>query len=182
MKKLTLIIALFLISLNAFSQDLSIFDKYEDNNEVTTVVVTKQAFLLLQKVSGESKEAQEYKKLVNGLNELKVFTTENSKISQEMIATFDSYIKSKKMVELMRVKDKEAHVKIYTRQGKDADHISEFIMLVDEMNVTINRGTGSEKPELVIVSLTGDINLNDIAKITSEMNIPGNEHVKDAKK
>lgn len=165
------------ISLTSFAQDNSAFDKYEENDEVTTVVVTKQAFLMLKKVTSESKEAQEYKRLVSGLNELKVFTTENAKVATDMRATFETYIKSKKMIELMRVKDKEANVKIYVRQGKSEDYVTEFLMLVDEMNVSIDQS----KPELVIVTLTGDINLNDIAKITAEMNIPGSEHVKNSK-
>jgi hypothetical protein len=178
MKK-SIILSLFMafMSVYTFAQDNSAFDKYEENDEVTTVVVTKQAFLMLKKVTSESKEAQEYKRLVSGLNELKVFTTENAKVASDMRATFDAYIKSKKMIELMRVKDKEANVKIYVRQGKSEDYVTEFLMLVDEMNVSMDQS----KPELVIVTLTGDINLNDIAKITAEMNIPGSEHVKDAK-
>lgn len=176
-KSIILSLLMAFMSVYTFAQDNSAFDKYEENDEVTTVVVTKQAFLMLKKVTSESKEAQEYKRLVSGLNELKVFTTENAKVASDMRATFDAYIKSKKMIELMRVKDKEANVKIYVRQGKSEDYVTEFLMLVDEMNVSMDQS----KPELVIVTLTGDINLNDIAKITAEMNIPGSEHVKDAK-
>jgi hypothetical protein len=29
----------------------------------------------------------------------------------------------------------------------------------------------------VVVSLTGDINLNEISKLTDKMNIPGGEHL-----
>lgn len=171
MKKLFLIlISAFFIQTNA----QSVFDKFEDNNEVTTVVVTKQAFLMLKKVAADSKEAQQYKDLVNGLDELKVFTTENTKTAGDMRSTFEQYIGSKKLTELIRVKDKDANVKIFTRPGKNDDFVSEFIMLVDQMNINVN----NKKPELVIVSLTGNINLNDIAKITSDMNIPGNQHIK----
>lgn len=178
MKKLIFSIAILLITLSSKGQDNSAFDKYEDNNEVTSVLVTKQAFLMLKKVTSESKEAQEYKRLVSGLNELKVFTTENKNVATDMKFTFNNYVKSKKLVELMRVNDRDANVKIFVRQGKDEDHVLEFIMLVDEMNITLNKTMGNSKPELVIVSLTGDINLNDIAKITAEMNIPGSEEVR----
>jgi len=175
MKKLIFSIAILLITLHTKGQENSAFDKFEDNNEVTSVLVTKQAFLMLKKVTLESKEAQEYKRLVSGLNELKVFTTENKNVAADMTLTFNNYVKSKKLVELMKFKDKDANVKIFVHQGKVEDHVLEFIMLVDEMNITINK---SSKQELVIVSLTGDINLNDIAKITAEMNIPGNEEVR----
>jgi len=178
MKKIIFSIVILFITINSKGQDNSAFDKYEDNNEVTSVLVTKQAFLMLKKVTSESKEAQEYKRLVSGLNELKVFTTENKNVATDMKLTFNNYVKSKKLVELMRVNDRDANVKIFVRQGKDEDHVLEFIMLVDEMNIALNKTVVKSKPELVIVSLTGDINLNDIAKITAEMNIPGSEEVR----
>ena len=182
MKKIVLTAIIAVASFGFYAQENASFDKYEDNNDVTTVVVTKQAFLLLKKVTAETKEAQEYKRLVSGLNELKVFTTENSKVGLEMKNTFDTYVKNKKLVELMRVKDKEANVKIYIKQGKDENYVNEFLMLVDGLNLSADKFNGKMKPELVVVTLTGEINLNDIAKITSEMNIPGSEHVKDVKK
>lgn len=40
------------------------------------------------------------------------------------------------MEELMRVKDKDANVKFYIRQGKDADHVKELLMFVDGINGT----------------------------------------------
>lgn len=181
MKKTILSITLILISYIAYSQDNNAFEKYEENNEVTTIVVTKQAFLMLKKVASESKEGQEYKRLVSGLNELKVYTTQNKKVATDIRLTYDNYVKSRKMMELMRVKDKDANIKIYVKQGKSEDMVTEFIMIVDEIETTLNKGGATAKPELVVVSLTGDINLNDIAKITAEMNIPGNEYVKKTK-
>ena len=36
--------------------------------------------------------------------------------------------------------------------------------------------------ETVVVSLTGDINLNEISKLTDKMNIPGGNHLEKKKK
>ena len=38
------------------------------------------------------------------------------------------------------------------------------------------------KIETVVVSMTGDIDLNEISKLTSKMNIPGGEHLDKKKK
>ena len=48
MKKYILIVGLALVSATGFSQ--SLFDKYEDLEEVTSVVVTQKAFELLAKM------------------------------------------------------------------------------------------------------------------------------------
>lgn len=178
MKKLVLIV-LALIVFNVANAQESIFSSFENNDEVTSVVVNKKAFMMLKKVTAESEEADEFRDLVSGLNELRVLTTENLATANEMRATFDKYLKKNNLVELMRVKDKDANVKIFVKEGKNENFVSEFLMLVDQMDISAKIGDRGE-PELVIVSLTGNINLDDVAKITSDMNIPGNEHVKEA--
>lgn len=181
MKKLILSIIVLALSFNSFAQNNSIFDKFEDYDDVTTVVVTQKAFQMLEKITSDSKEGQEFTNLVRGLKDLKVFTTENAKIAGEMQATFNKHIKNAKLSELMRVKDKDANVKIYIREGKDEDHVSEFLMLVNEMNIKNHSGERGN-PEVVIISLSGDIDLNNISKLTKEMNISGGKHLEKAEK
>jgi len=181
-KKLVVALFVFALGFSTYAQNTSIFDKFEDYDDVTTVVVTKKAFQMLSKIANESEEGQEFNSLVTGLEDLKVFTTENAKIAGEMSATFNKYLKSSKLSELMRVKDKDAHVKIYIREGKDEDHVSEFLMLVDEMNIKSNHKGDRGTPEVVIISLTGDIDLNNISKLTEKMNISGGKHLGKAKR
>ena len=182
MKKIFLTILVIAFSFNSYAQNSSIFDKFEDYDDVTTIVVTQKAFQMLKKISSDTEEGKDFQNLVSGLNDLKVFTTENAKIAAEMQSTFNKYLKTAKLSELMRVKDKDANVKIYVRDGKDEDHVSEFLMLVDEMNVKMNNDGERGSPEVVIISLTGDIDLNNISKITTQMNIPGGQHMKKAEK
>ncbi len=180
-KKLILSILVLAFSFNSYAQDNSIFDKFEDYDDVTTVVVTQKAFQMLKKISNDSEEGKEFNNLVSGLKNLKVFTTEDVKIAADMQSTFDKYLKKAQLSELMRVKDKDANVKIYVREGKDDDHVSEFLMLVNEVNASTKNGKHGN-PEVVIISLTGDIDLNNISKLTKEMNIPGGEHMEKAEK
>ena len=179
MKTKTLIIALALAVLPLFTFAQSVFDKFEDMDDVSVVVVNKQMFELMSKISDGSPEAKEYIDLVSSLNNLKVFATENSSIATEMKTKVTSYLKSSKLSELMRVKDKDANVKIYIKEGKDKDHVSELFMFVYGINID---NEGGRNPEAVIVSITGDIDLNKISKLTKEMNIPGGEHLDKASK
>ena len=177
MKKYILIVVMVLLPLAGFSQ--SVFDKFEDLDDVTTVIVNKSMFNLLAKMDIETNdpEAQEFISIVNSLKSLKVFTTENKKIGDDMKSSVDSYLRSSKMEELMRIKDKDANVKFYIKEGRDADHVSELLMFVTGMkNVEAN----GQKFETVVLSLTGDIDLNNISSLTKKMNLP--EELNEAEK
>lgn len=179
MKKIILIIAIVLVPFLSNAQT-SVFDKYDGNEEVTTVVVSKKMFDLMAKFGGASEEAQEYAAMVGGLDGLKVFTTENSELANDMKNTVESYLKSSKLEELMRINDKEANVRIYIREGKDSDHVKELLMFVNGIGKHFESHEG-RSAEAVIVSLTGDIDLNKIAELTEQLNISGSEHLKNAK-
>ncbi|MFK5959082.1 MAG: DUF4252 domain-containing protein [Lutibacter sp.] len=163
MKKIILLITIALISFTNYAQN-SIFDKFEEMDDVTTVVVTQNAFKMLAKFRGSGEEGKEYFDMVKGLHSFRVFTTENSEIAKEMETVVLKYLKSAKLTELMRVKDKDAKVKIYIKSGKDDDHVSELLMFVSDLQHKSNQ-------EAVILSLTGDIDLNKISKLT-EAHIP----------
>ncbi len=169
MRKYILIVLMALVPLAGFSQ--SLFDKFEDLDDVTSVVVNKSMFNLLAKIDVEvdDPEAQDFMDIASSLKSLKVFTTENKKIGDDMKFSVDSYLKSSKMEELMRVKDKDANVKFYIKEGKDADHVSELLMFVTGMK---NVEADGRKFETVILSLTGDIDLNKISSLTKKMNLP----------
>ena len=128
-----------LLPLAGFSQ--SVFDKFEDLDDVTTVIVNKSMFNLLAKIDVEvdDPEARDFMEIASSLKSLKVFTTENKKIGDDMKSSVDSYLRSSKMEELMRIKDKDANVKFYIKEGKDADHVSELLMFITGMkNVEAN--------------------------------------------
>ncbi|MCM4171448.1 DUF4252 domain-containing protein [Arenibacter sp. TNZ] len=171
MKKNIIIALVAVLPLIGFSQ--SMFDKYEDLDNVSAVVVNESMFKLLSKINVEvdDKEAQDFMDIAQNLRNLKVFITEDKKVSADMQSTMERYLKSSSLQELMRVKDKDANVKFYIKSGKDEDHVSELLMFVTgvkNMNVEIN----DRKIETVLLSLTGDIDLNKIGSLTQKMNLP----------
>jgi len=169
MKKLALLILMAVAPLTTFAQ--SLFDKYEDLDDVTAIVVNKSMFNLLSKIDVEidDPEARDFMDIAKNIKNLKVFTTENKSISADMKASVSKYLKSSSMEELMRIKDKETNVKFYIREGKDDDHVSELLMFVTGIKEVKAHG---RKFETVLLSLTGDIDLNKINSLTSKMNLP----------
>ena len=168
MKKIYLLFALVFAPFIGQSQ--SVFDVFEDIDDVTTVSVTKSAFRLMSKFGGSTTdpEAKAYMDMIKELDQLKVFVTEDEKIAGDMQKVANSYIKSSDLIELMRVKEKGSNVKIYVREGADEDHVKELLMFVTDQN---------EGNQAVIMSLTGNIDLNKVALLTEKMNLPAGTNI-----
>ncbi len=171
MKKITLILAIALLPFAATSQ--SIFDKFEDMDDVGSVIVNKGMIDLLTSIGSldNDREAREFVEMAKGINGIKVFMTENKTVAADMSATVHKYLRSSDMEELMRVKDKGVNVKFYVKNGKKRDHVTELLMFVSglkEMEVDVNNG----KFETVLVTMTGDIDLNQIGTLTKNMDLP----------
>ncbi|MGI9532499.1 DUF4252 domain-containing protein [Lutimonas sp.] len=147
------------------------FDKFEDIDGVTSVVVTQKAFSLMSKIGAET-EDQEYMDLIKNIESLRVFATESAEVAVQMEKAATSYLKSANLEKLMTVKEEGSNISIYVREGKSEDFVKELFMFVKD-----NEKTSQES---VIISLTGDIDLNQIAKLTEKMDLPGGEHLEKA--
>ncbi len=171
MKKIIVVLAIALLPLTGFAQ--SMFDKYEKMDNVGTVVVNKAMINLVSKLGSlsDDQEAKEFSEVAEGIRGIKVFITEDKRISADMSATVKKYLKSSSMEELMRVKDKDVNVKFYIKSGKDEDHVKELLMFVSGMK-NIDLDVNGRKFETVLVSITGDIDLNKIGSLTKKMNLP----------
>jgi hypothetical protein len=169
-KKIILTIALVLTATTFFAQ--TVFDKFEDQEGITTVIVNQKMFSLLSKMDVKDKETQQYVNLIKKLDNLKVFVTQSDKKSDEMKAVADKYIRSSALEELMRVNEKGKNVKIYVKSGASDSQIKELLMFVE--------GGGQE--ETVLMSLTGDFDLNELSVLTDKMSLPGGDDLKKASK
>lgn len=160
MKKVILILAVVFSSNIMFAQ--GVFDKLEDLDEVSTVVVTKDAFELLRKFPDANSKDMKVFNTAKGLQELKVFSTENMTIAKDMESMVNALIKKGGMTQLMRVKDKGSRVKIYIRSTKNKDIVSEVLMFVKSTEDKDN------KPSSTVISLLGEIDMNELAEIAND--------------
>ncbi len=174
MKIKKLIIAVALITTPFFMNAQSQFDKFEDIDGVTSVIVNQKAFAMMSKIGAESDD--EYLNLIKNITTLKVFATEDTSVSKQMEVEVKNYLAKANLEELMRVKDGNSNVKIYVKEGKNEDFVKELFMFVKD---------GGDKlghDQTVIIYLTGDIDLKQISKLTEKMNLPGGKHLEKASK
>lgn len=175
MKRTFLLFGLILLPLISFGQGA--FDVFEDAKDVTSVVVTKNMLKLLSKMDLNSKdpEAQAYLNMVENLDNIKVFTTENPSVGKKMDDAVAKYLSSSsKLEELMRVNDSGQTIKFYVKEGKSENHVNELLMHLT--------GNINGKGTTVIMSITGDLDLREISKLTADLKIPGNEQLKNIDK
>ena len=169
MKKIIVVLLLAVAPFSGFSQ--SIFDKFEDMDEVGSVVINKGMINMFVTMGGdqEDPEAKEFMDMAKSINGLKVFTTEDAGVAAKMNAAVKKHLNSSSMEEMMRVKDKDVNVKFYIKNGKRKDYVSELLMFVTDIKDAKIKGRNFET---VLVSITGDIDLNKIGTLTKKMNLP----------
>lgn len=173
MKNLILSIVFLISSVTAFSQ--SVFDKLEGKDDVTSVIVNKKMFQMLGSVKVDSgdESAKRFLELTKKLENLKVFTTSNVQQAAEMKSMVTSYLKSNPLEELMRINDEGSKVNIYVKSGSSEKIVKELLMFVESPN---------KSDETVVLSLTGNFNLDEISDLADQMNIPGGDELKKASK
>jgi alpha-acetolactate decarboxylase len=173
MKKIIITFVFFLVSNAFFAQ--SDFDKYDGQDGVGSIIVNKKMFQMMGsvKVDSNDKETQQYLELIKKLDNLKVFTSSNAKVSADMKITAEKYMKSVGLEEMMKVTDNGKNLKVWVKSGASESQIKELLLFSVEPN---------KNNESVLMSLTGNFNINDIAILMNKMKIPGGDDLKKATK
>lgn len=173
MKKFIITLVVVLATNTFFGQ--SIFDKFDDQDNVTSIIVNNKMFDLMSKIKVDvtDKEAQQYMNLLKKLDNLKVFMTTSTKQAADMKATAESFLKTSKLEELMRVSDNGQNVKIFVKSGATDSQIKELFMFIEG---------GGKNNQTVIMSLLGDFDLNELSSLTNKMHLPGGDALKKAAK
>ena len=172
MRTIFLSVLFVLVASPLFAQGA--FDKFDGQDYVTSVIFNKKMFEMMSKVKVDAsdKEMQQYHRLIKKLDNLKVFTTKSSRVEAEMKATAERYMKTANLEELMRVNDNGRSIKILVKSGAKDTQIRELLMFID----------GGKGEDSVLMSLTGDFDLNEISVLTDKMRFPGGDDLKKATK
>jgi alpha-acetolactate decarboxylase len=171
MKNIFLLIALVVTPMVTNSQ--SFFDTLEDTEGVDMVVVTKDAFELISKfknVKIDDNEGMKVFKMIQDLKEFKMFSTNKVSVADKMESMVNSAIKTQNLTQLMRIKENDSRIKIYVKASKNKDYVSEVLMYIRGISKQTNQAS-----EAVIVSLTGNIDINKMSELADTFVKEGNK-------
>lgn len=149
MKKTILMFLMMAVCAIGHAQS-SIFKKYAKTKDVSTVVVSKAMLRMMPDISVGN---QNIKKISSKIDNLQVLTCERSAIISKISKDAHAIYQKKPWEEAMRYEEEDQSTVIYMRPlGKEK---YEYVLY------------NTEQGELQIISIVGDITLQDIQAITN---------------
>ncbi len=155
-----IIIGLFfsLTGLSLIAQDFvsSFLDKCEEKDSLEIVVIGKKMLELINTTNSENKELDE---LLSGLENIGMINTKDSTWSNEYYSLAVRMLKTKShgFKEVFSLQGSDENLLLMTKENKGV--IKELVLLT------------KNEFEFSIISLSGDINLEKLAKYSKELNI-----------
>lgn len=169
MKTLVGIVMMILISTAAFSQGDAItkfFTKYQDDESFSQVTISSKMFSLLTDMQVDNPEDQQVIDAISKLKGLRILGKDNARDGRTLYKEALALLPAKDYEELMSVRDDDKDMKFFIRSGATPSKIAELVMVMG----------GND--DFMVLSLFGDIDLKQIGKIGSKMDIDGLNHLK----
>lgn len=155
-------------SVSTMAQDNAIskyFSKYAADTAFTKVTVTSKMFSLFTEIEGEDEAEKEVLEALSKLKGIKALINENSDDTKSLYSDAIKAInKDKSYEELMSVEGGDENIKFMVRD--EGSIINELLMVV------------ADDGEFLIMSLFGEIDLKQIAKLSRIMKMKGMDHLK----
>ena len=165
MKKIAIVIVLFLLSTNIFGQTEELnklFDKYQDTEGVTSIKIAKPMFKLLNNLKIDNEELGKIQPLLAKVNGLKMLilekpeTSKNPLVDQKKIEKdIANSLKNMKYEELMTVNNRDAKIKFMAQDVK--------ANVLDNLILNIMSEDSS-----VLMMLDGKISMDDVSRMMEE--------------
>lgn len=162
MKKIIVIIAMFISSLMVAQNE---FDKFDGKEGVESVIVSQKMFDLMSKVKvdAKDKEAQQYLNLLKKLDNLAAYYTSNAKLGSELNAAATVYLKNNPLDLISTATQDGNTIKVYGKSDANQTNVKELLVVVN----------GDFKGvKTSVLSVKGDFPLSDIAMLVKKLNIP----------
>mgnify|MGYP001156713896 FL=1 len=173
----------FLLTLPNLIVGQSIFEKYQNNNEVTTINISPKMFQLLGKMSipDDDLESKELIKMVNGIRSFKVLITSSSDIIKEIERSVESISKKESLDEIVKLSEETIEIILYGKLGKQESELKTLLKFsYGSSSETKKTVTKIKKSEGLLLQVKGEISLESFSKLINRMNLPGSNQFKKA--
>jgi len=159
MKTIAFLTTLLMLTMGSLAQSAmdKVFDKYSEQDGFTTVYISKYMFDMFRNKEADPKTQDDFARVMNKLTSIRILTTGDDSITP---ITVDLY------KEIMVVKDKDSNVRFYAREANNK--VVELLLVVG----------GKEGKGSALISIEGEIDMKNISKLGSSMNIEGMENLK----
>ena len=154
-------VMLILIFHLAQAQDDAIskfFDKYKDNDQFTTVYITSKMFSLIAQIP-ENENEDDFMNIIRRLTGVRILSSDSLPGGYSIYQQARDILTKNGFEDLMVVRDGSEEIKFMVQEKGEI--ISDFVMLIGGNH------------QFTLISLTGDLRLKDISKLSKTMDIKG---------
>ncbi len=134
------------------------FNQYEGKDHFTTIYITSKMFSMIAQIPEDENES-DFMNLVRRLNGIRVLSSDSITDASAMYNKAIGMLDKNGFDDLMIVRDGTENIKFMVLEKGEV--ISDFVMLIGDIN------------RFTLISLTGDLRLKDISKISKTMDIKG---------
>lgn len=135
------------------------FNQYSEDERFTVVYVAPKLFHLIAKIETDDPEWNKVREIVKDLGGLRVLVGEDIEDGVALYKSALSKVPVAEYSELLTVRDKDEHVRIWTKDSGNI--IEELLLLVGQPN------------EFVMLSFTGKIDLDKISALSKVIDVKG---------
>lgn len=139
------------------------FSKYQTDETFSSVTVSSKMFGLFTNMEADTPEDKEILEAISKLKGLKILAKEDARTARTLYKEAFSLIPGKEYEELMSVRTDDKDMKFLIREN--GGKVAELLMVVG----------GNE--QFMLMSLFGEIDLKQIARIGKKMDVKGLEHL-----
>ena len=164
----TLVVLLTVIVAKGQSPADKIFDKYAGREGYTTVFISKYMFDLFSNIESTDPDAEEMSEVISKLTGIKILAAEQPDESVNFYKEMKKEISSGAYKELMIIKEQDQDVQFLVNESEGK--ITELLLIV------------SGQGENVLMSIQGDIDMKNIAKLANIMDIEGMDELENIDK
>lgn len=169
MKKITILCIISTLALQVNAQDAisRFFEKYASDNSFSNVTITSRMFGLFTDLEMESEEDQEVLDAISKLKGLKILAKEDAN-GKKMYREALEMLPKGEFEELMSIRDEDKDMKFMIKESGKI--ITELVMVM-----------GGDD-DFFILTLFGEIDLKQVAKLSKAMDIDGLDNLKNLDK
>ena len=170
MKKI-LFSVLMLMPALFFAQD--VFERFERDADVTSLVVGKKAFAMMAATKfGDANEGvANLAKAAAQVESLRVYSTQVLETAGQMKVAVDRHIKTERLEELLQVKDGGKNISVLIKDGR-GNTVKEILVFIDG---------STKKEESVIVWVKGNFDLDQLSEMLTSKSVSGDAQKDEAK-
>lgn len=177
---------LFLLLLLVFPMLLcgqSIFEKFQNNKEVTAINISPKMFQLLgnMSVSSGDPESDAFMEMIMGIESFKALITDSPAIGLELGQWVKTTTEAENLEQMVAINEKDTDLTIHAKPGENEGKLKSLLMFSKGVsNAVPDAKLKGNQVEAVLLLIEGDIALDKIGKLIGKMKLPGGDQLKKA--